>query len=211
MATLLFGAAGSPCVRAARLGLEEKGVAYEFVAINPGTLKDPDNLARHPFGRMPSFEHDGFKLYETQAIMRYVDQAFAGPALQPTEPRRAARMNQIMGIVDWYLFPMASAAITFERLVAPRVFGRPSDEARIAAALPQAKNCLRAIEALMEDGPYLTGASLSLADLMVLPHLEYLTHTAEGRSVLEPHGRLRGWLASMVGRAAVERAIPQAA
>jgi glutathione S-transferase len=181
------------------------------VVINPGTLKEPENLARHPFGRMPSFEHDGFKLYETQAIMRYADQAFPGPALQPTEPRRAARMNQIIGIVDWYVFPMVSAAITFERLVAPRLFGRPSDEARIAAAIPQAEHCLGAIEALVDEGPYLTGPSLSLADLHALPHLEYLTHTAEGRSVLEPHERLRGWLAHMTGRAAVARAMPLAA
>jgi glutathione S-transferase len=208
---MLFGAAGSPCVRAARLALEEKGVPYEFMAINPGSLKEPENLARHPFGRMPSFEHDGFKLYETQAIMRYVDQAFPGPALQPAEPRRAARMNQIMGIVDWYVFPMASSAITFERLVAPRLLGRPADEARVAAAVPQARKCLGAIEALMDEGPYLTGAALSLADLMVLPHLEYLTHTAEGRSVLEPHARLSSWLARMTGRAAVARAIPRAA
>jgi hypothetical protein len=46
---------------------------------------------------------------------------------------------------------------------------------------------------------------------MVLPHLEYLTHSAEGRGVLEPHARLRGWLTQMIGRAAVARAIPQAA
>ena len=211
MATLLFGAAASPCVRAARLALEEKGVAYEFVAIDPVTLKGSENLARHPFGRMPSFEHDGFKLYETQAIMRYADQAFPGPALQPAEPRRAARMNQIMGIVDWYVFPMVSAAITFERLVAPRLLGRPSDEARIAAAIPHAKHCLAAIEALIDQGPYLTGASLSLADLHALPHLEYLTHTAEGRSVLEAHERLRGWVAHLTDRAAVARAMPRAA
>jgi glutathione S-transferase len=211
MATLLYGVAGSPYVRAARLALEEKGVAYEFVLINPGSLKDPENLARHPFGRMPSFEHDGFKLYEAQAIMRYVDQAFPGPALQPAEPRRAARMNQLIGIVDWYLFACASASITFERLVAPRVFGRPSDEARIAAAVPQAKHCLGAIEDLMAEGPYVTGATLTLADLHLYPHIEYLNYTAEGRSVLEPHARLCAWLARMGTDPAVARAVPKAA
>src|SRR5262249_165487 len=126
MATKLFGSAGSPCVRAARLGLEEKGAAYEFVAISPMGINDPANLPRHPFGRIASFEHDGFMLYETQAILRYVDQAFPGPALQPAEPRRAARMNQIIGIIDWYVFPNVSSPITFERLVAPRLFGRPA-------------------------------------------------------------------------------------
>lgn len=210
MATKLYGSAGSPCVRAARLALEEKGVAYEFVAIDPMGLKGPENLARHPFGRMPSFEQDGFTLYETQAIMRYVDQGFAGPALQPAEPRRAARMNQIMGIIDWYVIPNVSAAITFERLVAPRLLGRPTDEARVAAAVPHAQHCLRAIEELM-DGPYLTGASISLADLHAVPHLEYLTYTPEGRAALEPRERLRGWIARMRTRESLARAMPQAA
>ena len=44
-------------------------------------------------------------LYETQAIMRYVDAVVPGPRLQPEEPRAAARMNQLMGITDWYVMP----------------------------------------------------------------------------------------------------------
>jgi glutathione S-transferase len=53
----------------------------------------------HPFGRIPAFEHDGFRLHETGAIARYVDEAFAGPALQPAEASARARMNQITGML----------------------------------------------------------------------------------------------------------------
>src|SRR4051794_34378754 len=101
----LHGVPGSPFVRAVMIGLEEKRVSYEFVAIAPGSTKAPEHLARHPFGRVPAFAHDGFSLYETQAILRYVDAAFEGPALRPSDVQALARMDQLVGISDWYLFP----------------------------------------------------------------------------------------------------------
>ena len=109
---IVHGVPGSPYVRAALLTLEEKGAEYELAAMALGTLKQQQYLSRHPFGRIPAFEHDGWLLYETQAIMRYVDAVVPGPRLQPEEPRAAARMNQLIGIVDWYLMPQVSRTIT---------------------------------------------------------------------------------------------------
>src|ERR1700747_372122 len=100
---IVHGIPGSPYVRAALLSLEEKGAEYELAAMAPGTLKQQPHLSRHPFGRIPAFEHDGWMLYETQAIMRSVDDVVPGPRLQPEEPRAAARMNQLMGIAGWYV------------------------------------------------------------------------------------------------------------
>ena len=62
---------------------------------------------------MPGFEHGDFGLYETQAILRYLDDIFPEPRLQPRDPREAARMNQIIGIKNWYFFPKAAAVIVF--------------------------------------------------------------------------------------------------
>src|SRR5580693_6107258 len=95
---IVHGIDGSPFVNSARLALEEKGVDYQFAEMPCGTgaHKAPEHLARNPFGRIPVLEHDGFLLYETQAIMRYIDRAFAGPPLQPADIRLAARMDQIM-------------------------------------------------------------------------------------------------------------------
>src|SRR5262249_31313167 len=69
---IVHGIPGSPYVRAALLVLEEKGAEYELAAMQLGGLKQQPHLSRHPFGRIPAFEHDGWMLYETQAIMRYV-------------------------------------------------------------------------------------------------------------------------------------------
>ena len=63
---IVHGVPGSPYVRAALLTLEEKGAEYELAAMAPGTLKQQPHLSRHPFGRIPAFEHDGWMLYETQ-------------------------------------------------------------------------------------------------------------------------------------------------
>jgi len=146
---IVHGVPGSPYVRAALLTLEEKGAEYELAAMALGTLKQQPHLSRHPFGRIPAFEHDGWMLYETQAIMRYVDAVVPGPRLQPEEPRAAARMNQVIGITDWYLMPQVSRTITSNRVVKPR-FNLPVDEDAVVKAIPDARHCLSEIGRLLD-------------------------------------------------------------
>jgi glutathione S-transferase len=196
---IVHGIPGSPYVRAALLTLEEKGADYEFAALAPGTLKQQPHLSRHPFGRIPAFEHDAWMLYETQAIMRYVDTVVPGPRLQPEEPRAAARMNQLMGITDWYVMPQVSAPITRNRVVAPR-FNRPVDEDAIVKAIPNARICIAEIARLLDDHTLMAGDSLSLADLLLAPHLSMLAQAPEGIQILQEHENLSGWLARMEAR-----------
>src|SRR5271166_3690572 len=180
---IVHGIPGSPYVRAALLSLEEKGAAYEFAAMALGTLKQQPHLARHPFGRIPAFEHDGWMLYETQAIMRYVDAVVPGPRLQPEEPRATARMNQLMGITDWYVMPQVSAPITRNRVVAPR-FNRPVDEDEIVKAIPNARLCI--------------------ADLLLAPHLSMFAQAPEGAQILQEHENLSRWLARIEARPSMQ-------
>jgi glutathione S-transferase len=76
---VLYGVPGSPFLRAARMGLEEKGVVYGMHVIGPAESKSHPYLKKHPFGRVPAFEHGNFCLYETQAILRYLDDVFPEP------------------------------------------------------------------------------------------------------------------------------------
>jgi glutathione S-transferase len=198
----LFGAAYSVYVRIARLALAEKGVAYRLVEIDAFAPGGPpaDYLAgRHPFGRIPAFEHDGFRLYETGAIARYVDEAFAGPKLQPSDPRGRARMNQVISVLDSYAYRTLVWDIFVERVRAPAQ-GRQADEARIAAALPRAEMCLSALADLMAEGPYLVGSAPSLADLHAAPMLIYFRMTEEGAALLRKVPALAEWLARMERR-----------
>src|SRR5215469_7232749 len=200
---IVHGVPGSPYVRAALLTLEEKGADYELAAMKLGTLKQQPHLSRHPFGRIPAFEHDGWMLYETQAIMRYVDAVIPGPRLQPDDPRAAARMNQLIGITDWYVMPQVSAPITRNRVVAPR-FNRPVDEDAIVKAIPNARICIAEIARLLDGATWMAGDTLSLADLLLAPHLSMLALAPEGAAMLREHENLRGWLERIEARRSMQ-------
>ncbi|MFQ5959408.1 MAG: glutathione S-transferase family protein, partial [Alphaproteobacteria bacterium] len=137
---VVYGPGYSTYTRSVLLTLEEKGVAYrlEEVDIFAGAHKEPGHLARHPFAKVPAFEHDGFALYETTAIMRYIDEAFAGATLQPGDAHERARLNQVLRIIDAYGYPALIGTIVIQRVVVPRTGGTP-DEAAIEAAVPQAQ------------------------------------------------------------------------
>ena len=112
-------------------------------------------------------------------------------------------MNQIIGIVDWYLFPAATVGITAERLMSQYFWGRPADETNIAAALPQARTCIRELERLKGAAHFMTGEQLSIADLMLVPHLEFFRATPEGAELLKGTA-LEGWLTRMSLRASMQ-------
>jgi glutathione S-transferase len=200
---IVHGVPGSPYVRAPLIACEEKGVAWKLAPLAVGQSRQPAHLARHPFGRVPAIEHDGFALYETQAILRYIDQAFAGPPLTPSDPRAAARMNQVMGVTDWYVFPSLSIGIAFNRVIAP-MFGFPVDEAAVAAALPQARTCVKALEDLLGPNPFFGGATPSLADILAAPHLDFAAMAPEGADLLAG-SPLLAWLERMNARPSLQK------
>ena len=194
----VYSVPGSPFGRAVLACLIEKGAPFRLAAMAPAESKTPEHLARHPFGRVPVIDHDGFGLYETQAILRYLDQIFGAPPLTPADPKAAARMNQLMGINDWYFFPKAAVGIVFNRIIAPK-FGMPANEAAVEAALPDARRCVQVLAGLLGDQPYLAGQALSLADLHLAPQLDLLAQTPEGKG-LRAGTPLPAWLARLAER-----------
>lgn len=198
---IVFGARYSVYTRIARLALEEKGVPYTLSEVDIFAPGGPpgDYLDRQPFGRIPAFEHDGFRLYESAAIARYVDAAFPGPILQPESVRDRARMDQVIGILDSYAYRTWVWDVFVERVRAPQQ-GRAPDESRIAAALPRAATCLRAIAELREDRPWLAGPTLSLADLHAAAMLALFRLAPEGAALLGEQPGLLGWWDTMAQR-----------
>ncbi len=197
---LLHGYQYSVYNRIARLALAEKRVAYQRVEVNPFAADVPAAyLAMHPFGRVPTLVHGDFILYETQAIIRYVDRTFAGPALQPTDPRALARMDQIIGVVDSYLYwPLVRQV--FSHAVFRPWRGQPGDPAEIARGLQAAPKILSALEALIEGEAFLVGPALSLADLHLGAMLAYFAQAADGAALLAHHKRLNAWFHRVLTR-----------
>ncbi|RWK51893.1 glutathione S-transferase family protein [Mesorhizobium sp.] len=194
---IVYGADYSVYVRIVRLALEEKGIGYELVPVDifaadgiPGWYFD-----HQPFGRIPAFEHDGFRLHETSAITRYVDEAFDGPALQPADARPRATMNQIIGMLDAYAYRAMVWDVAVERLEKT-----PPDEALIANGLRQAATVLRALTSLKAAGPWLLGEQLTLADLHAAPIIGYFVKVADGQKLLAEFADIQDWWARIAGR-----------
>jgi glutathione S-transferase len=204
---VVYGIPGSPFMRSVLVALEEKQVPYRIEPLAPGATRTPDYRRLHPFGRIPAIRHGDFHLYETQAILRYVDAMFPGRPLQPSEPEAIGRMNQVIGINDWYLFPLVARVIVFERIVGPALFGKKPDEDAIDAALPDARLCLGELNRLLGDRAYLAGAEFSLADALLAPQIYYLAATPEGLSILAGTA-LHAWLERVGERASMQATLP---
>jgi glutathione S-transferase len=196
----IYGIPGSPFVRAALVTLEEKGARYALNAVAPGSLKTPEHLTRHPFGRIPALDHGTFRLYETQAIVRYVDRVLPSPSLTPASPQAAARMDQILNVNDWYLFQGVANVIGFQRIVGPRLMGLTADENAIAAAIPKAHTVFDELARQLGESPFFVGGALSLADVVLAPQLDFLRDTPEWERLTAKHENLRAWMDRMNAR-----------
>jgi glutathione S-transferase len=193
MALVLHGYRYSVYQRIARLALAEKGVGYDRVEVDPFAPDLPATyLALHPFGRVPTLVHDGFVLYETGAITRYIDRICPGPALQPQAPQARARMDQVISIVDSYgYWPMVRQVFSHGAF-RPRM-GRPRDDSEVERGLAASARVLAAVEPLVTDG-------LSLADLHLGAMMAYFVLAPEGRALLDKHRRLAAWWAELSAR-----------
>ena len=194
---ILYGADYSVYVRIARMALEEKGVGYELVPLDIFAADGIPAwyLEHHPFGRVPAFEHDGFRLFETNAITRYVDETFDGPALQPADARGRARMGQMTGMLDAYGYRAMVWDVAVERLER-----EAPDESLIADGLRQAQTVLEVLTSLKAQGPWLLGDQLTLADLHAAPIIAYFLKVIEGQKLLARFADIRDWYARVVER-----------
>ena len=203
MDPVVIGPAYSVYVRSVRIALAEKGVAYrleEFDVFDDADIP-PDYLERHPFKRVPAFEHDGFRLYESAAILRYIDEAFPGPPLQPSDLQGRARMNQVLAVLDSYGYWPMVRVIYVQRSEAVQEVA--PDEAAIAAAVVDSRRCLGALETLIGDQPFLAGPDLTLADCHAIPMFVYFLKTQEGQSLLAEQSGLTRWWSQVRERPSV--------
>ena len=121
---IVYGFPYSTFVHIVRLILTHKGAAYTFRDLETEMGK-PSHLALHPFNRVPVLQHDDFTVYETSAIVTYIDETFEKPALQPKNARDRARMHQWMSAVNSYYYTYMIYHVTHERLVFPGSASHP--------------------------------------------------------------------------------------
>ena len=207
---VVYGPNFSTYVRATRLTLAEKPAPYQLVeiAFMQGAHKQDEFLKRNPFGKVPAFEHDGVRLYETSAIIRYIDRSFGGAKLQPSDVKQLAKMDQVISIVDSFAYGAIIGKLVWQRIVTPMTGGTP-DEAVVKEALPTIRICLAEFERILGDSQWFGGASISLGDLHLAPILAYMVNTPESADLLKPHPRLAKWWERMSARDSMAKTQPK--
>ena len=201
---IVYGFPRSTFVNIVRLVLTHKEVPYTFHDLEPEMAK-PSHLALHPFNRVPILQHGDFTVYETSAIVAYLDETFPNPSLQPKSVRDRARMNQWISAVNSYYYPYMIYHVSHERRVFPEL-GIASDEKVVAHALPKIEVGLQVLENELGDGrDYLLGFQLTLADFYLLPSTYAFGLTEEGKRMYPKYPAFCRWRDRMEALPTVRR------
>ncbi len=192
---VVHGFQRSTYVNVVRLVLRHKGIDFRFNDLET-QMGSPAHLALHPFGRVPVLEHGGFRIYETSAIVLYIEDTFKNRPLMPSAPKDRARVHQWISAVNGYYYPYMIYHLVHERLVFPPL-GIVPDEKVVQAAIPEINRGLDILErSLEETGDYVVGA-LSLADFFLYPSMYAFNLSPEGQEMLPRRPRAAGWLKRM--------------
>ena len=184
----LFGDARSTYTRTARMGFAEKGVA---ITLQPCLPHSPEILALHPFGRIPALRDGDTAVWETSAILKYVDESFDGPlTLTPARISDRVVCEQWVSAVNSYLYDTMAKRYVLQYIF-PKGEGGQPDRSVIDKAVKEMAAQLSALERAYARGDFLAGGALSFADLFVAPILAYVQALPEGAQLLSdmPHIR----------------------
>ena len=196
---------GSPFAWRVQLVLEEKGLPYEPVLLSfaKDEHKSPAHLARHPHGKVPTLTDDGVSLYESSAIVEYLEERYGIPPLLPKDPaaRAVVRIEELEALLYFNERFVAVARQVFFTPAAQR------DAAAIEAGRGQVREELRRLEKRAASrGQYVNG-ELSRSDLTWIPFVEI---AARAGVDLDPGETpwLVGWRSRMRARPSYERSYP---
>lgn len=161
------------------LALEIKKVPYEskLLSFSQGEHKTPEFLAMNPRHKVPTIKHGDFSLYESLAILSYLDRKFPEPPLFGRTPEEAGLVARFVAEFSNYLEP-----IMHERVVRPLFFGKAKTEEQAKAlreAIPALHEELARWEAAVEDRDWLVGAHISAADVVAFPTFKALERAAQ--------------------------------
>jgi glutathione S-transferase len=199
MSLTLTGYALSVYTRSARMALVVRGLGHDYVECDPFEPSGKAALADlHPFGRVPVLDHDGFRLFETQAILDYIDCLGEAAPLTPQAPRARARMRQVIGITDSYVYwPLIRQAVTHAIFLTEEDTSAERAQTIIAASLVRAPPVLDVLEEIADEGLALSPGQMTLADCHLWPMMDYLRMIPEAAQSLALRPALSRWAEAM--------------
>ena len=188
----LYGSPSSTCTRKVLTALLETDTPYQLnlVDLSKQEHKQQPHLSRQPFGQIPAIEDDGFVLFESRAICRYIS-AKANDKLVPVTIRERALMDQ------WSSAEQSNVSPHAMKFIYHYVFKRPQEPAVLETAEAALHKAFAALSTPLAKGEFLTGDKFTIADIGHMPYLEYLESTPINEKLQQyPHvvawwGRLR--------------------
>jgi len=177
---VLFGPAASSYVRTARMTCLEKGVPHALEAVDFGK---ESHAALHPWLRVPILRHGDIKIFETSAIVRYVDEIGTSASLLPATPAARATMEQWISSIHCYIYNSLAENYAL-KYIRPQLRGEAPDLEAVRAGVPNLERDIARLDAAYAGGAWIAGPTLSLADLFVAPLIQTIGLFPEGKAAL---------------------------
>ncbi|KAJ7495467.1 thioredoxin-like protein [Mycena latifolia] len=198
----LYGYPFSACTRRAATALFELEIPFEFIEVNvaTGEHKTPAYLEKQPFGQIPYIDDDGFILYETRAIARYLAAKYPAKGLIPTEPKANAIFEQAAS-AELTNFEPAASKLAWETVIKEGFTGQKPDKAIVDEQFAILDKKLDAYNAILGKTKYLAGDSITLADLFHIPYAPIIT--AGGSDIMTRKPNVARWYNELTTRPSV--------
>lgn len=189
--------------RRVRIALIEKQIPHEAVVLDMTARKhrEPAYLALNPYGRVPTIEEDGFVLYESTAILNYLEATHPTPPLVPAAPQQRALVDMYMKLCDIQMTRPAGTIIFPKRFLPKERWNL----AAMAEAKGEIEKHLAIVDRQLAGKDYLVGGMFTLADLCYLPFLEFLPIME-----ITPPANVAGWRERLLARPSAKETKPPA-
>lgn len=198
----IWGRTNSVNVKKALWAMEELGLKYERIdaGLEFGVNKTPEYLKMNPTGLVPTIDDDGFVLWESHSIVRYLAAKHSAGNLWPTDLKQRADAERWM---DW--------TFTFQREVQRPLFWplvRTPPEKRDLKAIEEARQkcaeLLQIPEQALGGKPYLAGKAFTMGDIPLACHVQLWLRLPIERPA-QPH--LQAWFARLCARPAFKKIV----
>ena len=162
----IIGSFVSPYVRKVLACLNLKGLGYEVDPITP--FYGNDEFERlSPLRRIPVLIDGDFSVSDSSVICAYLDEAYPGHRLFPTDPRDRARARWLEEFADTRLGDCFIWGLFYQKVVRPIVWGEPGDEQRIEKSLSEdIPRALDYLEGELPEAGFLFG-DIGVADIAI--------------------------------------------
>ncbi|CAG8456384.1 uncharacterized protein OCT59_015351 [Rhizophagus irregularis] len=196
MTITIFGDPASPFSLILIYVLKELGLSFENVPTTYEEIKTPEYLAtKHPFGKLPFLNDNGFQIYETRAIARYLIKKYQGTktstVLIPSDVQKAALVEQFISVeTSYYTQPLVRL------LMSKRIQGNEPDLKIADEAREELGKTLDVYEKLLEGKDYLTG-KISLADIIHVPLTYYAINSVGEGDLWNKRPNVSKWVKNL--------------